>query len=106
MPIRAVPNGDEYDKDIALAIRYAVDNGAKVINGSFGKDYSPHKDWVFDAIKYAESKDVLIVHAAGNDSKNIDVEPNFPTDEIEGKEFANNVITIGAINQNYGENGC
>jgi len=103
MPIRAVPNGDEYDKDIALAIRYAVDNGAKVINGSFGKDYSPHKDWVFDAIKYAESKDVLIVHAAGNDSKNIDVEPNFPTDEIEGKEFANNVITIGAINQNYGD---
>jgi subtilisin family serine protease len=103
MPIRAVPNGDEYDKDIALAIRYAVDNGAKVINGSFGKDYSPHKDWVFDAIKYAESKDVLIVHAAGNDSKNIDVEPNFPTDEIEGKEFANNVITIGAINHNYGD---
>ena len=103
MPIRAVPNGDEYDKDIALAIRYAVDNGAKVINGSFGKDYSPHKDWVFDAIKYAESKDVLIIHAAGNDSKNIDVEPNFPTDEIEGKEFANNVITIGAINQNYGD---
>lgn len=102
MSIRAVPNGDEYDKDIALAIRYAVDNGAKVINGSFGKDYSPHKDWVFDAIKYAESKDVLIVHAAGNDSKNIDVEPNFPTDEIEGKEFANNVITIGAINFNYG----
>lgn len=103
MPIRAVPNGDEYDKDIALAIRYAVDNGAKVINGSFGKDYSPHKDWVFDAIKYAESKDVLIVHAAGNDSKNIDVEPNFPTDEVDGKEFANNVLTIGAINQNFGE---
>ncbi len=103
MPVRAVPNGDEYDKDIALAIRYAVDNGAKVINGSFGKDYSPHAEWVYDAIKYAASKDVLIVHAAGNDSKNIDTEPNFPTDVVDGKEIADNVLTIGALNYNYGE---
>ena len=104
MPVRAVPNGDEYDKDIALAIRYAVDNGAKVINGSFGKDYSPHAQWVYDAIKYAESKDVLIVHAAGNDSKNIDTEPNFPTDEVNGKEIADNLLTIGALNYQYGSN--
>lgn len=103
MPVRAVPNGDEYDKDIALAIRYAVDNGAKVINGSFGKDYSPHAQWVYDAIKYAESKDVLIVHAAGNDSKNIDTEPNFPSDEVNGKEIADNLLTIGALNYQYGE---
>lgn len=102
LPVRAVPNGDEYDKDIALAIRYAVDNGAKVINGSFGKDYSPHKEWVWDAIKYAASKDVLIVHAAGNDSKDIDVEPNFPTDEKDGVEIADNLITIGALNFEYG----
>ena len=74
MAVRAVPDGDEYDKDIALAIRYAVDNGAKVINGSFGKNFSPHKQWVFDAIKYAEKKDVLFVHAAGNDGNNIDLE--------------------------------
>ncbi|MGG7036833.1 MAG: S8 family peptidase [Flavobacterium sp.] len=104
MPIRAVPNGDEYDKDIALAIRYAVDNGATVINGSFGKDFSPHAAWVWDAIKYAASKDVLFVHAAGNDGKDIDTEPNFPTDEIDLKEFADNVLTVGAINYNYGEN--
>jgi len=103
MPIRAVPNGDEYDKDIALAIRYAVDNGAKVINGSFGKDYSPHKEWVWDAIKYAASKDVLIVHAAGNDAKDVDTEPNFPTDEANGKEIADNLITIGALNNVYGD---
>ena len=103
MPVRAVPNGDEYDKDIALAIRYAVDNGAKVINGSFGKDFSPHAEWVYDAIKYAASKDVLVVHAAGNDSKNIDTEPNFPTDVVDGKEIADNVLTIGALNYNYGE---
>ena len=104
MPIRAVPNGDEYDKDIALSIRYAVDNGAKVINGSFGKDFSPHADWVYDAIKYAASKDVLIVHAAGNDSKNIDTEPNFPSDEVNGAEFADNLLTIGALNYKYGGN--
>ena len=65
MVVRAVPDGDEYDKDIALAIRYAVDNGAKVINTSFGKYYSPNPEWVWDAIKYAAQKDVLIVNAAG-----------------------------------------
>jgi subtilisin family serine protease len=102
MALRAVPNGDEYDKDIALAIRYAADNGAKVINGSFGKSFSPYKQWVFDAIKYAESKDVLFVHAAGNDSKNIDTESNFPTDEVNNIEFASNVLTIGALNKEYG----
>jgi subtilisin family serine protease len=105
MPIRAVPNGDEYDKDIALAIRYAVDNGAKVINGSFGKDYSPHKEWVWEAMKYAESKDVLIVLAAGNDAKNVDVEPNYPEDTADKKnELVTNVIKVGAVNYNYGEN--
>ena len=104
MPIRAVPNGDEYDKDIALAIRYAVDNGAKVINGSFGKDYSPQKEWVWDAIKYAASKDVLILHASGNDAKNIDVEPNFPSDEKNNVEFADNFLSIGALNKEYGAN--
>jgi subtilisin family serine protease len=103
MAIRAVPNGDEYDKDIALAIRYAVDNGAKVINGSFGKDYSPNKEWVFDAIKYAASKDVLFVHAAGNDGKNIDVEPNFPNDSKDKiTEISDNVLTIGALNSTCG----
>ena len=79
MSLRAVPNGDEFDKDIALAIRYAVDNGAQIINMSFGKAYSPHQKDVYEAFKYASDKGVLLVHAAGNDSKNIDVEPNFPT---------------------------
>ena len=103
LSVRAVPMGDEYDKDIALGIRYAVDNGAKIINGSFGKALSPNKQWVFDAIKYAESKDVLIVHAAGNDAKNIDVENNFPNDsEDKLTEFADNLITIGALNYEYG----
>ncbi|SFB10008.1 Subtilase family protein [Flavobacterium swingsii] len=103
MAVRAVPNGDEYDKDIALAIRYAVDNGAKVINGSFGKSYSPNRQWVYDAIKYAETKDVLFVHAAGNDAKDIDTAPNFPNDaDGANPEYADNVLTIGALNYEYG----
>ncbi|MBE0390575.1 subtilisin family serine protease [Flavobacterium sp. 7E] len=104
LTVRAVPDGDEYDKDIALGIRYAVDNGAKVINGSFGKSFSPHKQWVYDAIKYAEKKDVLIVHAAGNDGKDIDSYDNFPNDSDDKKtEFADNMITIGALNFEYGD---
>jgi subtilisin family serine protease len=79
MAIRAIPNGDERDKDVANAIRYAVDNGAQIINMSFGKDYSPDKAYVDEAVRYAVSKGVLLVHAAGNDSKNIDTENNFPT---------------------------
>ena len=105
MSIRAVPNGDEYDKDIALGIRYAVDNGAKIINCSFGKSYSPNAGWVYEAIKYAASKDVLIVHAAGNDGANLDdpKNPNFPNDQKNnGPEFADNVLTVGALDPKYG----
>jgi subtilisin family serine protease len=104
LAVRAVPNGDEYDKDVALGIRYAVDNGAKVINMSFGKSYSPNPEWVYDAIKYAASKDVLLVHAAGNDNKNIDKSDNFPTDAPDKvNEIADNVITVGAMTRNYNE---
>lgn len=104
MSIRAVPDGDEYDKDVALAIRYAADNGAKVVNMSFGKSYSTQKEWVYDAIKYAASKDVLLVHAAGNDAKNIDKEDNFPNDSKDKVvEFADNVITVGASTRNFNE---
>lgn len=105
MSIRAVPNGDEYDKDIARGIRYAVDNGAKIINGSFGKSFSPNAQWVYDAIKYAADNDVLFVHAAGNDGANLDdpSNPNFPNDQINnGPEFSDNVITVGALDPNYG----
>ncbi len=105
MAVRAVPNGDEYDKDIALGIRYAVDNGAKIINGSFGKYYSPHKEWVIDALKYAASKDVLVIFAAGNDSKNLDVENKYPSDSYDGApEVSNNVLIVGALNVEYGNN--
>ena len=103
MPVRTVPDGDEYDKDVALALRYAIDNGAKVINTSFGKEFSPHKEWVYDALKYAAEKDVLIVNAAGNDTKNVDVQLTFPDDNINGKEFTDTMITIGALNYEYNE---
>jgi subtilisin family serine protease len=97
MMIRAVPDGDEHDKDIALAIRYAVDNGAKIISMSFGKDFSPEKYWVDEAFKYAEKKGVLLIHAAGNDAKNIDTAFNFPNPVFEdGSGKATNVITVGA----------
>jgi hypothetical protein len=96
LTLRAVPDGDEYDKDIALAIRYAADNGAKVVNMSFGKDFSPHKPWVDDAIRYAAQKDVLLVHAAGNDSKNIDETDNFPSALMNDNSVAPNMITVGA----------
>lgn len=104
MTVRIVPDGDEHDKDVALGIRYAVDNGAKIINTSFGKRYSPNKEWVFDAIEYAAKKDVLIVNAAGNDGKDIDIRETYPNDSKDLKtEFADNVITIGASSLYYNE---
>jgi cell wall-associated protease len=98
MAIKAVPNGDEYDKDIANAIHYAVDNGAKIINMSFGKKLSPHKAWVDEAFKYAAAKDVLLVQAAGNDSQDVDVKPEFPNDTFADSSStdADNVISVGA----------
>lgn len=117
MSLRAVPDGDEFDKDIALAIRYAVDNGAQVINMSFGKAYSPHAQEVYDAFAYADSKGVLLVHAAGNDNKDIDVEPNFPTSMYDfQKEKLDHFLTIGSSTRfpkeklassfsNYGQKG-
>lgn len=96
MTVRAVPDGDEHDKDIALAIRYAVDNGAQVINMSFGKSFSPEKKWVDDAVRYAESKGVLLVHAAGNDAKNLDSSFNYPTPVLLDGKRPNNWITVGA----------
>ena len=104
MVVRAVPDGDEYDKDVALAIRYAVDNGAKVINTSFGKGYSPNPEWVWDAIKYAGKHDVLIVNAAGNDGVDLDVVQSYPSDQLgTGEEISDNFITIGALNYKYGK---
>ena len=99
MTVRAVPNGDERDKDIANAIRYAVDNGAKILNMSFGKPVSPGKEEVWDAFKYAESKGVLLVKAAGNENEDIVENVYFPTNYKEvtdAKPFINNMIVVGA----------
>lgn len=96
MGVRNTPNGDERDKDVANAIRYAADNGAKVLNMSFGKSYSPSKAVVDEAIKYALSKDVLIVHAAGNDNNDIDVENNFPSRKYNDGTEAGAFIVVGA----------
>ena len=98
MTIRAVPDGDEHDKDIANAIRYAVDNGAWVINMSFGKSFSPEKKWVDEAVRYAEQKGVLLIHAAGNDAKNIDTEDNYPSmnENNDTLKSFSNWINVGA----------
>jgi cell wall-associated protease len=97
MMLRVVPDGDEYDKDVALAIRYAVDNGAKVINMSFGKYFSPEKRWVDSAVKYAELHDVLIVHASGNESNDVDVKENYPNCFLrQWHTNATNFINVGA----------
>lgn len=97
MLVRAIPDGDEYDKDVALSIRYAVDNGAQIINMSFGKYLSPQKQWVDDAVKYAESKGVLLVAAAGNEKKYVDSLPHYPNPYLKNdKRKVNNWITVGA----------
>lgn len=105
MALRAVPDGDEYDKDIALAIRYAVDNGAQVINTSFGKYYAQNPEWVYDAIKYAAKKDVLIVNAAGNEGLSLDDPANrvYPNDQLDNiTEMADTFLTVGALAPKYG----
>ncbi len=97
MAIRAVPDGDERDKDIANAIRYAVDNGARIINMSFGKSYSPQKYLVDEAVRYAESKGVLLVHASGNSSRNNDRSNNFPNPVYEDtRDVCTTWIEVGA----------
>jgi cell wall-associated protease len=96
MAVRAVPGGDEHDKDVALAIRYAVDNGAKIINMSFGKPVSPYKQFVDDAVRYAASKGVLLVHGSGNDGKDISKDVFYPNPVFLNGEKAVNYITVGA----------
>ena len=96
MMVRTVPDGDERDKDIANAIRYAVDNGANIINMSFGKGYSPEKSVVDEAVKYADSKGVLLVHAAGNDGENLAEKPSFPTPAYVAGGKPGNWIEVGA----------
>jgi subtilisin family serine protease len=103
MAICAVPDGDERDKDVANAIIYAVDNGAQIINMSFGKSYSPGKEAVDKAIQYAEKNNVLLVHAAGNSSEDIDVESNFPTRRFDNGKEAQTWLEIGASGSGINE---
>jgi subtilisin family serine protease len=96
MVVRTVPNGDERDKDVANAIRYAVDNGAHIINMSFGKAYSPFKGLVDAAVRYAQERGVLLVHAAGNDAKDLATEKNFPNRYFLSGDTATLWIEVGA----------
>jgi len=94
--LRVVPNGDERDKDVAHAIRYAVDNGAKIINMSFGKSLSYNAEIVKEAIRYAESKNVLMVHAAGNEHSNNDEQKFYPSAQYQKDSFCKTWIEVGA----------
>jgi subtilisin family serine protease len=96
MSVVAVPDGDEYDKDVANAIRYAVDNGASIINMSFGKYFSPEKSVVDEAIRYADRKGVLLIHAAGNDHLDLDSAQQYPSPTYLNGQTIPNLITIGA----------
>lgn len=115
MCLRSTPRGDERDKDVALAVYYAVNNGADIINMSFGKEFSPQKKFVDDAVKYAEERGVLIVHAAGNSGENVDETASFPSDRYLDKSEPTNWISVGASTMkldkkvaaffsNYGQN--
>ncbi|MEM9051790.1 MAG: S8 family serine peptidase [Bacteroidota bacterium] len=115
MPLRAIPAGDERDEDVALAIRYAVDNGARIINMSFGKSYSPDHELVNSALKYAIKNDVLLVHAAGNDASDNDLVMNYPDGTFGKNKSAKTILTVAAFNyslkssfladfSNYGKN--
>ena len=102
MGVRVVPDGDEYDKDIALGIRYAVDNGAKIINMSFGKSFSPEQPWVDSAIRYAAKKDVLIIHSAGNEYYDLDIKAVYPNPySSASKDTAKNVLTVAASSDDF-----
>ncbi|MBC3539879.1 S8 family peptidase [Rufibacter sediminis] len=103
MALRAVPEGDERDKDIALAIRYAVDNGANIINMSFGKTFSPQKSFVDEAVKYAESKNVLLVHAAGNEATDNDKVTHYPTRVLNDGSQIKTWIEVGASSRMLGK---
>jgi len=104
MSVRAVPNGDERDKDVANAIRYAVDNGAQIINMSFGKEFSPQRPAVEAAYKYAASKNVLLVHAAGNEDDNLDVTPHYPASFYLDGSTPPTLLTVGASGPTDDEN--
>lgn len=96
MAIRSTPDGDERDKDVALGILYAVDNGADIVNMSFGKGYSPNQAFLDSAILYAQENGVLLVHAAGNEGKNIDRHKRFPSDMLTDGTEAENFLNVGA----------
>jgi len=104
MIIRVVPDGDERDKDVANGIRYAIENGAKVINMSFGKSFSPQKNFVDEVLPLADKYDVLLVHAAGNDAENNDDVDNFPTNiAADGTLLTGNWLTVGASSMHKGD---
>ena len=110
MLLRSLPYGDERDKDVINSIYYAVDNGADIINISFGKYSSPNAKEVWQAMEYAQRKGVTVVLAAGNDYLNIDHKTSYPSPKF-GSEKLENTVMVGSHNRkqekspfsNYGD---
>ena len=105
MILRVVPDGDERDKDVANAIKYAVNNGAQVVNMSFGKDYASHKFMVDKALALAHEKRVLLIHAAGNEAENNDIKWHYPINltNDSSKTITDYWIEVGASSPKAGK---
>lgn len=101
----APPTGDERDELLAKAIRYAVDNGASVINISVAKKLSAHRDLVDAALLHALKKDVLVINCAGNDSNDNDVTPYYPVGPVSlsGNVIGDNFIEVGNSSPEWNE---
>lgn len=89
--------------EAAEAIIYGVDNGAKVLSNSWGG--GGESQVLKDAIQYAQDRGVLFIAAAGNDSKNTDTSPNYPSNyevpnvvSVASNDNADNVSSFS----NYG----
>jgi subtilisin family serine protease len=84
------------DETLARAIRYAADNGAKIINISLGKYYTWNKPLVDQQVKYAMHKGVLIVTAAMNNGRNTEKDTVYPNRLYTDGETAKAWIVVGA----------
>ncbi|MBG7630454.1 MAG: S8 family serine peptidase [Bacteroidetes bacterium] len=95
--------GAETDKDLALSIKYAVENGAQVINISANRTYELHNEWVQQALLYAEEQNVLVVKGAGNSETDIDKIITYPNKNTKD-HVLNNFIVVGATGMELNSN--
>ncbi|MFD2585914.1 S8 family serine peptidase [Croceitalea marina] len=104
MPISIFPeNGAEFEEDIAKAIRYAVNNGADIINYSSSIRFLLKPSLLYEALLYAEKHNVLIVTSAGNTGENLDKIMTHPRKKYK-KYRLSNLIMVGMSDSTIGPN--